>query len=75
MSRAERAFTNAVSIDPEYGDAHFNLAVLHATKEQPDPKAAEEHYFKALHLGVPRDSAIEGYLKEFEASGGRLGMR
>ncbi|NRB75439.1 MAG: tetratricopeptide repeat protein [Verrucomicrobiales bacterium] len=75
VSRAERAFTNAVSIDPEYGDAHFNLAVLHATKEQPDPKAAEEHYFKALHLGVPRDSAIEGFLKEFEASGGRLGMR
>ena len=75
VSRAELAFTNAVSIDPEYGDAHFNLAVLHATKEQPDPKAAEEHYFKALHLGVPRDSAIEGFLKEFEASGGRLGMR
>ena len=49
--------------------------MLHATKEQPDPKAAEEHYFKALHLGVPRDSAIEGFLKEFEASGGRLGMR
>ena len=75
VSRAERAFTNAVSIDPEYGDAHFNLAVLHATKDQPDPKAAEEHYFKALHLGVPRDAAIEGFLKDFEANGGRLGMR
>jgi tetratricopeptide (TPR) repeat protein len=75
VSRAERAFTNAVSIDPEYGDAHFNLAVLHATKDQPNPKAAEEHYFKALHLGVPRDAAIEGFLKEFEANGGRLGMR
>tara|TARA_R110002096_G_scaffold19639_6_gene65368 strand:- start:1986 stop:4220 length:2235 start_codon:yes stop_codon:yes gene_type:complete len=75
VSRAERAFTNAVSIDPDYGDAHFNLAVLYATKEQPDPSAAEKHYFKALHLGVPRDSAIEGYLEEFEAAGQALGMR
>ncbi len=74
-SRAERAFTNAVSIDPEYGDAHFNLAVLHATKDQPNPKATETHYFKALHLGIPRDAAIEEFLKDYEASGRAIGMR
>jgi tetratricopeptide (TPR) repeat protein len=75
VSRAERAFTNAVSIDPKYGDAHFNLAVLHATKEIPDAKAAEKHYFEALHLGIPRDSAIEDFLKEAEVSATAIGMR
>ena len=75
VSRAERAFTNAVSIDPKYGDAHFNLAVLHATKDNPDPKAAEKHYFEALHLGIPRDAAIEEFLKEAEAGLSAIGMR
>ena len=75
VTRAERAFTNAVSIDPKYGDAHFNLAVLYATRDQPDPKAAEKHYFEALHLGVPRDSSIEEFLKEAESVGNAIGMR
>lgn len=75
VDRAEKAFTSAVSIDPDYGDAHFNLAVLHATKDTPNPKEAEKHYFRALHLGIPRDSSIEGFLKEFEESGVSVGMR
>lgn len=75
VDRAERAFTNAVSIDPEYGDAHFNLAILYATRDQPDAKSAEKHYFRALHLGIPRDSSIEGFLKESEAAGLTVGIR
>lgn len=75
VTRAERAFTNAVSIDPEYGDAHFNLAVLHATKDQPDANEAGKHYFRALHLGVPRDATIESFLEEAEAAGAAVGMR
>ncbi|MCB1205184.1 MAG: tetratricopeptide repeat protein [Verrucomicrobiae bacterium] len=75
VARAERAFTNAVSIDPEYGDAHFNLAVLYATKDQPDPAEAGKHYFRALHLGVPRDATIEGFLKDAEEAGVSVGMR
>lgn len=75
VDRAEKAFTSAVSIDPDYGDAHFNLALLHATKNEPNPKEAEKHYFRALHLGVPRDASIEGFLKEFEESGVSVGMR
>lgn len=73
--RAERAFTSAVTIDPEYGDAHFNLALLYATKDEPNPQEAEKHYFRALHLGVPRDAMIEGFLKESEAEGVSVGMR
>jgi len=49
--------------------------VLHATKDTPNPKEAEKHYFRALHLGIPRDSSIEGFLKEFEESGVSVGMR
>lgn len=75
VARAEKAFTHAVSIDPEYGDAHFNLAVLYATREEPDPTAAEKHYFRALHLGVPRDASMEDFLKEAEAAGTSIGMR
>jgi tetratricopeptide (TPR) repeat protein len=75
VERAEKAFTSAVSIDPEYGDAHFNLAVLHATKNEPNPQESEKHYFRALHLGVPRDASIEGFLKEFEEAGVSVGMR
>ncbi|MEM6279822.1 MAG: tetratricopeptide repeat protein [Verrucomicrobiota bacterium] len=74
VARAEKAFTSAVSINPKYGDAHFNLAVLYVTRENPNPKAAEKHYFEALHLGVPRDAAIEGFLKEASASGQTIGM-
>lgn|GEM_PF-463781 len=75
VDRAQRAFVNAVSIDPDFGDAHFNLAVLHATKDQPDPTEAGKHYFRALHLGIPRDATIEGFLKEAEEAGGAVGMR
>ncbi len=75
IERAQRAFTNAVSIDPEFGDAHFNLAVLFATREQPDAKSAGKHYFRALHLGVPRDSTIEEFLEEAEQSGISIGLR
>ena len=75
VDRAERAFTSAVSINPDYGDAHFNLAVLFATKNEPNPQEAEKHYFRALHLGVPRDASIEGFLKEFEEAGVAVGMR
>ncbi|MDF1826528.1 MAG: tetratricopeptide repeat protein [Verrucomicrobiales bacterium] len=74
VARAEKAFTSAVSINPEYGDAHFNLAVLYVTRDEPNPKAAEKHYFEALHLGVPRDASIENFLKEAEAAGPSIGM-
>jgi tetratricopeptide (TPR) repeat protein/predicted nuclease with TOPRIM domain len=74
VARAEKAFTSAVSINPKYGDAHFNLAVLYVTRDDPNPKAAEKHYFEALHLGVPRDAAIEDFLKEAEAAGPSIGM-
>lgn len=75
VTRAEKAFTSAVSIDPEYGDAHFNLALLHASKEAPNPQEAGKHYFRALDLGIPRDAKIEEFLKQAEEAGVAVGMR
>ncbi|MCG8600742.1 MAG: tetratricopeptide repeat protein [Verrucomicrobiales bacterium] len=75
VARAERAFTNAVSIDPEFGDAHFNLAVLYATREEPDPKATDKHYNEARRLGVPPDETIEDFLQQAKSAGATLGAR
>ena len=75
VDRAERAFTNAVSIDPKFGDAHFNLAVLYATREEPDAKSADKHYMEAVRLGIPRDETIEQFLEQAEAAGVTLGTR
>ncbi|NNE90216.1 MAG: tetratricopeptide repeat protein [Verrucomicrobiales bacterium] len=69
VQQAEESFTQAVEIDPDYGDAHFNLAVLLAAGESPDDAPrVRTHYFKALHLGVPRDASIETFLKQRELS-------
>ncbi|MDF1751174.1 MAG: tetratricopeptide repeat protein [Verrucomicrobiales bacterium] len=62
VARAERAFVKAISIEPRFGDAHFNLAVLFSTHGQGDFEKAKEHYLKARELGVPADASIENYL-------------
>ncbi len=61
-NKAEESFTKAVKLDPNFGDAHFNLAVLYATKDEPNATKTQEHYFKAIHLGVPRDASIESFI-------------
>ncbi|MEM7698255.1 MAG: tetratricopeptide repeat protein [Verrucomicrobiota bacterium] len=71
--RAEEAFAEAVSIDPDYADAHFNLAVLYATKEDPNPEGAHRHYFRALDLGLPRNAVVEDFLEASVAAGVDLG--
>ncbi len=43
---AEEAYLRAVSLDPQYADAHVNLGRLF--HERGDAAAAEEHYRKAL---------------------------
>lgn len=75
VNRAEGAFTEAVKLDPDFGDAHFNLAVLYATREKPDPNRAAEHYNRAVLLGVPRDTAIESYLNAAKAATTTVSLR
>lgn len=60
--RAEAEFKSALAIDPNYGDAHFNLAVLYATGNPPDMGKAREHYRNALQHGINPDPALEKML-------------
>ncbi|MCB1066165.1 MAG: tetratricopeptide repeat protein [Verrucomicrobiae bacterium] len=75
VNRAEGAFNEAVKIDPEFGDAHYNLAVLYATMDKPDANRAEQHYQKAIDLGVPRDNSIEHYLEAARLPGATVSLR
>lgn len=75
VARAEKAFSYAVKIEPKFGDAHFNLAVLFSSMDQPDAQKAGFHYFKALDLGIPRDAAIEDFLKKSATTIGKATHR
>lgn len=63
LDRAEREFKTALAIDPNYGDAHFNLAVLYATWDPPQWDKAKTEYDAALKKGVSPDEALESLLK------------
>jgi tetratricopeptide (TPR) repeat protein len=60
--RAEAEFKSALAIDPDYGDAYFNLAVLYATSSPPEFDKAREHYQNALRRGIHTDPALEKLL-------------
>jgi Tfp pilus assembly protein PilF len=53
----------AIKSDPNYADAHFNLAVIHATSGPPNIPAARAAYQRARSLGVGADSALETLIK------------
>jgi Tfp pilus assembly protein PilF len=62
--KAEAEFKSALAIDANYGDAHFNLAVLYATAEPPNWDLARKHYQDALAKGIKADPALEKLLKK-----------
>jgi tetratricopeptide (TPR) repeat protein len=68
--RAEAEFKSALAIDPEYGDAYFNLAILYATSSPPDYDKARENYQNALRRGVSADEALEKLLNPEAGSQG-----
>ncbi len=59
---AEQECTKAIELEEGYGDAHFNLAVIYATKTPPTKELAKRHYNRALELGVPKDPELEKLL-------------
>ena len=61
---AEKAFRNAVKIDPNYLVAHYNLAILYATKKPAYPRLANYHYQKAISLGASPNPEFEKTLQE-----------
>ncbi|NBS14592.1 MAG: tetratricopeptide repeat protein, partial [Verrucomicrobia bacterium] len=62
QQEAEEECRKAIELDENYGDAHFNLAVLCATRTPPDRETARQNYQKALKLGVPKDKELEKLL-------------
>jgi tetratricopeptide (TPR) repeat protein len=58
-AQAETAFRMAIQMDPNYGDAHNNLAVIYISQQPPLVELARWHYQKALDAGQPRNPDLE----------------
>ncbi len=67
---AETALRKAIQLDPGYGSAHNNLAVIYVTQPQPSLELARWHYQKALAAGHARNAELEKMLDQKAASGG-----
>ncbi len=61
---AETELMRAIALDPDYADAHFNLALLYLERTPAPIEMARRHYFTAIDLGAPRDEEIEKRLKK-----------
>jgi Flp pilus assembly protein TadD len=59
---AETALRKAIQIDPGYGGAHNNLAVVYITQKPPLVELARWHYQKALASGHPKNPQLEKLL-------------
>lgn len=60
---AETAFRKALQIQPDYPDAHYNLAVEYILQQPPSFKLAEWHYQRATTHGHPRNVELEKRLE------------
>ncbi|MGH7940349.1 MAG: tetratricopeptide repeat protein [Limisphaerales bacterium] len=65
--QAETAFRKAIQIDPNYGDAHKNLAIIYLSTVPPMVEMARWHYEKALVAGVAPCPQIEQMLNTTSA--------
>jgi Flp pilus assembly protein TadD len=63
-SGAEDEMRKAIELDPDYSEAHFNLAVFYLERNPPAVELARRHYQKALDLGAAPDPAVEKSLAE-----------
>jgi len=68
---AETALRKAIQLEPGYGDAHNNLAVIYIVQQPPLVELARWHYQKALAAGNPRNPALEKMLEAKKAGEGQ----
>ncbi len=61
---AEAELQKAIALKPDYGVAHFNLALMMLERRPAALELARRHYDKARALGVEKDEAVERQLKE-----------
>lgn len=64
---AQSELRKAVEIDPQYTDAHYNLAVFYLERKPPSVELARRHYYRAVELGAEKDPEIEKTLRESAA--------
>jgi tetratricopeptide (TPR) repeat protein len=60
---AETALRKAIQLEPRYGDAHINLAVIYATQKPPLLALARWHYQRALDAGAKPNPDLEKVLE------------
>ena len=63
FGKAEQSLRRAITVNPEYAEAHFNLAVIYATAKPPSIALAKRHYEKALELGSGPDARLDSLLR------------
>ena len=63
FGKAEQSLRRAITVNPEYAEAHFNLAVIYATAKPPSIALAKRHYEKALELGSSPDQRLATMLQ------------
>ncbi len=61
---AEGELQRAIELNPTYGIAHFNLALMYLERKPPALELAKRHYVKATALGMEKDEIVERKLKE-----------
>ncbi|MEO7296981.1 MAG: tetratricopeptide repeat protein [Verrucomicrobiota bacterium] len=62
LKGAETALRKAITIQPGYGGAHQNLAVVYATQQPPFLELARWHYDRSVSLGNPKNPDVEKLL-------------
>lgn len=60
---AEAQFWEAIKLDSQYADAHFNMALFAMERRPPALELARRHYNRALELGAAPDPELEQRLK------------
>ncbi|MEX1110942.1 MAG: tetratricopeptide repeat protein [Chthoniobacterales bacterium] len=68
FGKAEQSLRRAITVQPEYAEAHFNLAVIYATAKPPSIALAKRHYEKALELGSSPDQRLAAMLQSAPGS-------
>jgi tetratricopeptide (TPR) repeat protein len=61
---AQAEFEKAIALKPDYGIAHFNLALTYLDQKPPAVELGRRHYEQAVKLGVEKDEIVERKLKE-----------
>lgn len=56
---AEAELQKALDLNPSFGEAHFNLAVMYLERKPPSLEMGRRHYRRALELGAAPDAVVE----------------